>query len=664
MSQSQYETVVKSFVASAKDNRASIEADSIELMRRYNSEKYGTEKPGRSSYVSNDVQDVIEADMPSLARSFLGANKICVFPPSGDSQENIDEAKQKTEYIDWLVRGQRESFRINHGFLKDIEILKIGALKWSICEDVDVSIITKSGFTEDDVDDFIESQDGEVELISRSGDSDVFDLEFKITKKSLMPRLIGVPVESLLFSPNAVSEEDASLVGDVCTKTRGELLQDGFDVEVISEIPTSSSHKDAGLSLIRPNSDGVISEDSFADWATQTVEIYDLYVKVDKDGDGVAERRHIVMGGDVIIEDEPFEKVPYAITSAILSSHSLIGTSRAELAAPTAKIQTALKRGLLDNGYLHNRPRVAINDRVEEDDLLSGVGVIHVDGEDHPANSMHSLTVPYIGNEALQVIQYMDQARAQTTGSLMASQGLSADDFGKETATRFNGVQDASKAKIELVARVIANAYSRVYDGMLWLASEFQSGDYYFMAGDSEMLVTPSSWKFKHKAKSKIGLGAGDGQGSSETLAGILALQSQLKAEGSSLVDEVKRFNTIDATLKAMDIHDTSLFFNNPERPEQLIVRENEILKQSVEQLQQMVQELQNPLAEAEKIKQEAFLLKAENDAKIKILQEQEKARQFDVSTGQKQEFHDDEITVKLTELELENSKNIEGSIV
>tara|TARA_R110000796_G_scaffold214800_1_gene330739 strand:- start:12969 stop:15008 length:2040 start_codon:yes stop_codon:yes gene_type:complete len=675
MSELQYMSVLNSYISSADDNRIDIETKSAELTRRYQAQPYGNEQAGQSKIVSNDVQDVVEADMPSLARSFLGANKICVFEPTDDTEENIEEAKNKTEYIDWVVRGQPESFIINHSYLKDIDTIKVGALKWIVEDLIENKIVVREGLNDAEIQQTLESLEGEdvksVKMVSRSepvmdGIEERFDIEFKVTRETRRPRLLGVPVESLLFSPGATSEEDAALVGDIMSSTRGDLLQQGFSMKLISTLPTSSSHKDSTLPLIRVNELGFIKDESFGDWASQTVDIHDIYVKIDKDGDGVAERRHILKSGDIILDDEPFDGVPYAITSAILTPHSLVGTSRAELVVPTALIQTSLKRQMLNNGYLHNNPQMAINDNVEEDDLLvrRGGGIVRVSGEQNPGASIFPIDIPYIGGEALQLIQYMEQSRAQTAGSTQASQGLNSDDFGNETATRFNGVQDASKAKIELVARVIADSYRRVYDGIAWLVSEYKTTEVEIMVTGKPLTVDPSKWKHKHRALSKIGLGAGDGQGNSETLAGIMALQGQLKAEGSSLVDEVKRYNAIDAALKAMDIHNTGEFFNNPERPETLTVRENEILRDSVEKLQQMVQQLQNPLAEAETIKAEASLVKARGNAQVTILKAEEDARQFDITTAQKKDQHDSDTAVKLTKIEVDSGQNIEGSIV
>lgn len=677
LTEGEYLSLLRSYEADAIQVNGDLNVENEELLRRYKGELYGDEQPERSKIVSNDVADVVEADMPSLARNFLGAAKIVIFEPNGQEQEDIDEAREKTEYIDWIVRGQRDSFRINHSFLKDILIEKVGALKYMIEERIEKRTITKQDISFEELTQVQDDLDGEdvqnIEIVERSEirqgqDQETVDVTFEVTRIVREVNLMGIPLENLLVSPNAVNEDEATLVGDRTRKTRGELLQDGFTVEQVSKLPRRGNTEErTNLREIRFDDEGGIREEDFGDWANEEVEISDLYVRIDKDGDGVAERRHIVKSGDIILEDEPFEIVPYAITSAILMPHTLVGRSRAEITAPTARVKTSLVRGILDNSYAHNAPQLGVNDSVNYDDLLvkRPNGIVRVDGENNPGQSIFPINVDYIGDRALQVVQYMDQSRAQTTGTLLANQGLQADQFEKETATRFEGVKDAAQAKIELVARVIAEtAYRRAYEGIAWLVSEYQTTETEIMVLGKPLTVDPTQWKFQHSARSTIGLGAGDGERSGETLSAIYNLQQQLKAQGSPLVDEVKVYNTLENMLKSVDIHNVGEFFNNPERPEELVVAQNEILTATVQQLQQLLQQLQNPLAEVEQIKAQARLIEAQSKASIDAAKITEDARQFDVSTAQDQLQHDQDLAFDLTKLEADTGQDIPGSSI
>lgn len=652
----------------------SIISESEELHKRYKGLPYGNERAERSSVVSNDVRDVVDADMPSHARVFLGVSKPVVFKPLNEDDENdVKEAAQKTEYVDWIVRGQKDSFVSQHSFLKDVEINRAASLKWYM-EDIEKKErVDYENVSAEELDGLIKSLEGEdvksVEVKGRSDIDDddenpIFDVEFEVTRKTRRPKVVSIPLENLLFTSGAKNEEDANVVGDWEIKTRGELMQEGIDRDIIASLPTQGTTTET-FQRLRMDGSGDIDQASFDVWANETVRISDMYVMIDKDGEGMSRRRHVVKCQDVIISDELFDRVPYVITSAILTSHTPIGESRAQIAAPTALIKTALARGMLDNQYAVNDPMVAVNDNVVKDDLLirRRGGIIRVNGKENPGQSMFPQEIPFIGDKALLAMQYWDQAGAQTTGTMSASQGLDSQDFEKETATRFNGVQDAGKAKIELVVRVIADAYARAYSGIAWMVTHFQATEVERAVLGEQLKIDPAGWKFEHEATSTVGTGAGDGDKSVETLTGIFGIQQQLKVQGSSLVDDVKVYATIDSILKASDIHDTSKYFNNPERPNELLQRENEVLRQSVEALQEMVKGAQNPLAEAEKVRADAKLVEAKGKGGIEAAKVMEDARQADDKLEFEREKLETNTALELTKIEAETGADTSGAI-
>src|SRR5437868_8640041 len=52
--------------------------------------------------------------------------------------------------------------------------------------------------------------------------------------------------------------------------------------------------------------------------------------------------------------------MPFAATTPVPMTHRFFGRSIADLVMPAQREKTALKRGALDNIYLHNNPRVEI----------------------------------------------------------------------------------------------------------------------------------------------------------------------------------------------------------------------------------------------------------------------------------------------------------------
>ena len=640
----------------------------------------------QSSVVSTDVADVIEADMPSLARVFLGSGDVITFVPSTDNQKEIAEAEEKTKYVNWIIRNQPESFQIIHNWLKDAEIQKNGVVKYFIEEQKEVDEHEYKSLTAEEINDVIESLQGKdvdrvkVEVAEQEEDelNQTFDIKFRVTTTDNKICIINIPPESFLITKNAKSLEDASLIGDRVKKTRGELLAEGFPRDLISTLPEVDyeEKQQSNINTVRNRDQGgstPTESTDLADWANEHVEISDLYCKVDFDGDGIAERRHIMMSGNVILVNEYFNHVPYASLSAYLMPHKAIGRSRAEVTYSTQRQKTALARGMMDNIYMVNNPRHVVHDDIDLDDMLTvrTNGIVRLDEGSNvlPGQAVFPLAVPYIGDKALQTIQYVDQARAQSTGSLLASQGLDADKINKETATRFNGVQDASDAKIELIARNYAETgFRKLYEGIAWLASKYQDQMQEFRVLGKALKVKPTSWMYNHHIESNVGLGAGNNEKLVESMQGIYAIQKQLQAEGSLLVDNKDIYNTLRRITDGLGLPSAKEFFNDPEEPTELVLRQNELLNQQVlmmqEQMQVLQQQADNPLAEAELVKREGDIAIAQGKLALDAAKLEEDKRQFNIETAQKGVKQQEGTAIELTKLELENNNDVPGSLV
>lgn len=658
-------------------------AENTKYLNAYFGYKTGdfSSNPDQSSVVSTDIADVVEADMPSLARVFLGSGDVITFLSNTDNKIELAEAEEKTKYVNWVVRNQPESFQIIHNWLKDAEIQKNGVVKYFIEEQEEVEVVEYAGVDQAELAAITESLRGaevdkvKVEVAEQEEiDQQTFNIKFRVTRTDKKICIINIPPESFLITKNAKSIDDASIVGDRVRKTRGELLAEGFKRDLINQLPTINAEdkRQSNINAVRNRDQGGSTSDTstdLADWANEHVEISDLYCKVDFDGDGIAERRHIMMSGNNILVNEYFNHCPYASLSAVLMPHKAIGRSRAEITYETQRQKTALVRGMMDNIYMVNNPRHVVHDDVDLDDMLTvrTNGIVRLDEDSNvlPQQAVFPLQVPYIGDKALMTIQYVDQARAQSTGSLLASQGLDADKINKETATRFNGVQDASDAKIELIARNYAETgFRKLYEGIAWLASRFQDTTTEFRVLGKALTVKPSSWKYNHHIETNVGLGAGNNERLVESLQGIYAIQSQLIAQGSPLADSKDQYNTLRRVVDGLGLPNVQEFFNDPEEPSETLLAENEQLNRAVAMLQEQVQSMQNPLAESEQIKAQATLVKAQGDNQVKVLQAQQDQQQFMLSFAQQNKEFQDKLAAQLTEMELKYNRDVPGSTV
>lgn len=641
-------------------------------LKYYKKEPFGDEIEGRSQFVSGDVFDIVESDMPSLARVFLGGGEIVEFRPN-TAQDSL-EAEQKNVYIPWIIRNIPNSFRIQHDWLKNIELQTAGILEYGIRDerktrvkkykfDNDISLANQlaeiqkePSVTGVDIESVTEINPAQFDELGNPLTSAEHEARITITEGEQVYFMEVINFEDFVCSRNVSNKNDADIIGKRFRKSRGDLIAEGFDEELVRSLPTTTTDDNSSAKQIRFNKQGGESEDTTLNhWVNEEVEGLDVYVRVDYDGDGIAERRHIIKCGVEILVNEPMEHIPYAISSAILMPNNLMGIGRAETGMKTQYIQSTLGRNLLDNIYSVNNPGLIFNDDViETDDLLTQRPNRLVRANGPIAGQYAPLETPYIGDKALQVIQFLDSKQSRSTGNLLANQGLESDDFAKETATRFQGVQDASAAKIELVARVIAETgYRELYEGLAWFASHVQDSAKEIMVLGQQLQVDPTTWKYNHMVEAVVGTGAGDNDKTLETLSGIYQIQQSLMQQGSPLVDNKDLYNTLEKIVKASGLNRVDRYFNDPEQPLQLIARENELLKQ---QLQMMQQQMENPLADAEKVKQQGSIardqMKYEHEKQLKAFEAEQDAIDRDTET-----------TLKITEMELENQRNLPGGL-
>lgn len=628
--------------------------NSEEFLEYYLGCPMGNEVEGQSQVISTDCADVVDSDMTSLTRMFLGPQELMEFMPKTGANADIIEARQKTQLVNHLIKNQKNSFKILHDWMKDALIQKVSVIKYEYCEEEIIKEREFDGLSEEEITLLLQDMPEDAEIIGQDQDENGYYLKFRLKYTDKGPKYSKIPLENFIISRNAECKDKAEVVGDCTLVPKGELISEGYDEELVKSLPSHEAEDQTNLKAIRWKAEG--GQDDFENvqhWTSEEVEVSDLYVLVDYDGDGLVERRRIIMAGNKILENEKVEHVPYAIMSAVPMPDSLIGRSRVEITQQTQDIKTAVYRQILNNIYRVNNARVVLNEHdTNIDDVLVNRpnGVVRTNTD--PRAAVAQLETPYVGDKALQVVQYVDSARQQSTGGITANQGLDADSLQRETATRFKGAEKAATAKIEHIARVFAETgFRELYEGMASLLSHYQNERMQVFYNGEALLIDPRFWRYDHNIRSNVGLAASSDEQLIANLGSLLQVQEQLKARGSLVVDDKKTYNLIDRMIKTMGMHTSKEFFNDPEQPIELLLAENEQLKAAVQQLQEAAQA--NPLAEAERIKAQAKLIEAQGKSQEKIMEMQQKER-----------FHDDDVAIKLTEIEAENQVNVPGSLI
>ena len=328
-------------------------------------------------------------------------------------------------------------------------------------------------------------------------------------------------------------------------------------------------------------------------------------------------------------------------------------------------------RQYLTNVYNNNFPRTISNERVDLDDLLTprSGGNVRVSGEGPIGDSLSTIPVQQLGGEILQGIEYMDISKEIRTGVTRHNQGLNAESL-NTTATGFKGIMDASQQRMELISRIFADTgIKNIFRKIIKNASQYQNNAQQVRILGKTMDINPTDWRYNLSCYVDVGMGSGDRNEKIINLNNILAQQKELKAVGSPLSDDKKMYNSLSKLVTETGLKEASLYFNDPEVPDEILQAENELLKSQLFNMQQQLQQLsQNPLAEAEQVKAQKELLLAqqriENQNQQFILKLQSDNEQFMLKLQEDQRQAIDNQATKLTELELEHDQNVPGALV
>ena len=549
-------------------------------LKFYLGEPLGNEVEGQSQVRSQDVLEVVESILPSMMRIFTQGESIVRFEPQGP--EDVEYADQASDYINHIFMKDNNGYSILHTLFKDALISKNGFVKYYWKKDKEQREESYENLTEVEYQSLLADPEVKVIEVDTNDDIDIgsetfLDKKYNVTVKKVkdIGRVIieSVPPESVLVSKSSTSLEDCNFIGQRVFKTRSELISMGFDKKLVNELPVADEEIYNTEAVTRRSYDDETMPQDYQniDPLLTRVSIVDCYMRCDYDNDGIAELRHIVVGGSGpntyhILENEPIEQIPFASVTAIPMPHKFYGLSMYDLVGDVQEIKTALLRQTLNNAYLQNNARtIVVDGQANIDDLLTSRagGIVRVKSP----NAVTPLQSPNFMQEGLAMIEKVDQIREGRSGVSKVQMGLDSDVINKShtTATSANVMMNASTQRIELYARNFSEGIKRMFQGILTLVCKYQDKERIIKLRNKFVPMNPREWVDRYNATVQVGLGTGSQDQRLEVLGRVLAVQEKLiGAGGMGIVDPQKIYNTLEKYLENAGYKDASQFFNNP----------------------------------------------------------------------------------------------------
>lgn len=565
-----------------------ISSERADLMDRYMGEAYGDEQEGRSRVVSTDVADTVEWILPSLLEIFTSGDDVVSFTPVGAEDEL--QAQQETEVVNHVFLTENDGFLTLYSWFKDALIQKNGIVKHWWDDRTETRRESYEALTIDGLMMLlqqVEQDGGEVEIISQSermeADGPVYDIDLRITKKDGCLRVEPVPPEEFLVAArhNSIMLDRVPFCAHKRKVTVSELIEQGYDRKQVQALTAADDDEFGGERIARFEAEGNSEEDRHppAGDAMREVLVHECYIRIDYDGDGVAELRKVTVGGagheilrwqDGREDNEEVEDIPFKAVSPILMTHRFFGRSVAELVTDIQRIKTVLWRQMLDNIYLNNNQRTELPEQAIGPDTIEDLLTVRPGGIVRTAapGMMREIAPPSMVSEIFPTLEYVDTVRENRTGVTRYNQGLDANSLNK-TASGLNQVMSASQMKIRLIARIMAEVgvkplFLSIHKLLIKHAGRHRA----IKLRNGWQQIDPREWKHRANMVVNVGLGTGSKDQMLAHLGAILGLQREAMAAGLPLVTEKQIYNTAAKMVENTGLRSADPYFIDPDSEE------------------------------------------------------------------------------------------------
>lgn len=555
-----------------------LQDDRATALDYYLGKPLGNEVEGRSQVIARPVWDTVEWLKPQLADIFCSGDELVSFQPRGP--EDVQSAEQETDYVNYTITQRNNWFDVWYAWSHDALVQKNGYVKvyWDDSED-----ITSEYYDDLTPEEFaLLMQDDDIEIVEHEEESG-FDMStgFPVISHSVrierkksrnVVKIDNLSPESVKVDQNArglsLQDDRVSFVEHSEQKTLTELRLEGFDVD--NDLSDGGESGGDWEEALRDDYQPWRDRDSdTVDPSMRRVRVRECWIRYDYDGDGRAELRHVIIVGKEILLNEECSFVPVIALCPTPLPHQHNGLSVADAVMDLQRIQTALLRGALDNQYLANNGRYAVDENnVNLDDMLDSRpgGIVRVNGQ--PGAAMFPLTHPTNGQIAIPMMEYVDRIASRRTGVSEQTQGMNPDVLNNQAgATANTMVLTAAQQRIKFIARVFAETGIKTLFQLVHQITLMHSRQQEMVRlRGSWTPIDPRTWVKRNDLQISMTFGMGDRTSQVSVLMQLAQMQ-QLAAQ-AGLASKKNIYNTLIKITKTVGIKDVDSYWTDPDTVE------------------------------------------------------------------------------------------------
>jgi len=433
---------------------------------------------GVSTIVDTSTTEVIEAYTAVLSDLFLSNGKLARFVPYDDTPGAYQAAKDASNVVNYCIFKKNKGWEILQTWMKSSLLWKNAIIRWDYIEDYDYVIEEFDEIDEAKLDEILADENIEIvnELTLNPTSETISYIDVRLRKKIDKSRikLECIPPESFRISNEAREIEDANYVGIQSEMTRSEVRQyypewgDSITEEEWAELDTGDDWLGSGnySEDVAARKEitgqrywqGYEGKSGYPLEANQLVTLTESWIRVDRDGDGIAELKHLITVGNHILFEEDCERIPLASIVPIDIPHEFFGLSMADFTRSSTLASTAILRGFVENTYLTNySPKLADPNVVDFSALqnMKPKQIIPTNG--NPAAAVASLPPETISTGTVPLLEHLQMIKEQATGMSKAAQGLNDTLYvSGNSEQKLSAVQSAAQKRIQHIGRRFA----------------------------------------------------------------------------------------------------------------------------------------------------------------------------------------------------------------
>ena len=565
---------------------------------------------GRSKFVSSDVQERVGWAVAQILRVLDGQKSVVYFEPKTATPYDLQIAKQQNVVINHILRERNSHVSLLTPWVQNACLFGLGVMY------VDLAATRKESLpklmkavTDDQLVQMVQDEkDGKIVIVEAGEeyrneidpqliaglaaqmglpiDPSQIDLaslpeaikdqiipvvrDIKIRTISTNPEFTfkALPVEDFIVSSDANIDVQtggisADIQGHRTYVSKDELLERGYDAELIDKIPYAGSKTD-GVATVRENTTTGQNNRPGSE-----VEVYEIFTKCKID-DNTARPYRITVAGStsapvVLGWTEVTCTYPYAPFVPFPLANTLFGQGIADRVGNEQDLISKIQRAILDNLHMHVDPLKIINPEVTSvDDILS----IHpgkVIRSEDPSGGISYNQPAFAGMSALPIVDQMKSNMDYVTG--VGGQMVSVDPADLQRVAAGANAQraNAQQILIEQVCRHMADTGYRYLVRIiidLCVQHPDLAEQYIQRLSDQYVPFAIDDWSSEMDVTTTISFGSMDRDYRMSILQSTL--QSQMQAMQSGIAGPAQIYKTLVEIAETAGLQGAEAYYIDP----------------------------------------------------------------------------------------------------